>query len=82
MKVQPSKQVVKNTSTIFQGAQTKEKSSSEIPAPKKQAMFDDLHARIAERAYRLYIEQGCREGCAEQDWLNAEREILNHTSAE
>jgi hypothetical protein len=25
------------------------------------------------------MERGRREGCAEQDWLDAEREILNRT---
>lgn len=44
-----------------------------------QPPFDDLHARITVRAYYLYVERGRREGCAEQDWLDAEREVLNHT---
>ena len=41
-----------------------------------QPSFDDLHAHIATRAYELYIQRGCREGCAEEDWLEAEREIV------
>lgn len=32
--------------------------------------------RIAKRAYELYLERGCREGCALEDWVDAEREIL------
>jgi hypothetical protein len=28
------------------------------------------------RAYELYIERGCREGCTLEDWLDAERETL------
>lgn len=43
-----------------------------------QALFDDLHGRIIKRAYELYVERGCREGCAEEDWLDAEREIMSH----
>jgi hypothetical protein len=39
--------------------------------------FDDLHARITTRAYELYVQRGCREGCAVEDWLDAEREIVS-----
>ena len=42
-----------------------------------QPSFGDLHAHIATRAYELYIQRGCREGCAEEDWLEAEREIVS-----
>lgn len=41
-----------------------------------QPSFDDLHAHIATQAYELYIQRGCREGCAVDDWLDAEREIV------
>jgi hypothetical protein len=37
---------------------------------------DDLHVRIAQRAYELHAERGYREGRALDDWLEAEREIL------
>ncbi len=37
---------------------------------------DDLHVRIAQRAYELPAEQGYQEGHALDDWLEAEREIL------
>ena len=37
---------------------------------------DELTARIEGRAYELYVERGCREGCALEDWLDAEREIF------
>jgi len=37
---------------------------------------DDLHVRIAQRAYELHVERGYREGYALDDWLEAEREIL------
>ena len=40
--------------------------------------FDDLHARIMTRAYELYVQRGRREGCALEDWLDAEREIVSH----
>lgn len=38
---------------------------------------DDLQTRISTRAYTLYTERGYRQGFAIEDWLDAEREILN-----
>jgi hypothetical protein len=38
---------------------------------------DDLHILIAKRAYELHTERGYRHGCALDDWLDAEREILS-----
>jgi hypothetical protein len=29
------------------------------------------------RAYELYVERGCREGCTLEDWLDAELKILS-----
>lgn len=46
------------------------------PVRDAQPSFDDLHAHIATRAYELYRQRGCREGCAVEDWLDAEREIV------
>ncbi|MEO5955591.1 MAG: DUF2934 domain-containing protein [Nitrospiraceae bacterium] len=39
--------------------------------------FDDLHVHIATRAYELYVQRGCREGGAVEDWLEAEQEIVS-----
>jgi hypothetical protein len=33
---------------------------------------EDMWQRIATKAYALYEERGRREGCALQDWLDAE----------
>jgi ABC-type tungstate transport system permease subunit len=35
------------------------------------------HDRIRERAYELYESRGRKPGQDEQDWLHAEREILD-----
>lgn len=56
--------------------------SAESIAPSKSAgqarpSFDDLHARITTRAFELYVERGSRDGCALEDWLDAEREIVS-----
>jgi hypothetical protein len=47
------------------------------PVRHARPSFDDLHAHIATRAYELYVQRGCREGCAVEDWLEAEREIVS-----
>ncbi|MCS6264424.1 MAG: DUF2934 domain-containing protein [Nitrospira sp.] len=39
----------------------------------------DLNALITQRAYERYAEHGYRHGCALEDWLEAEREILSQT---
>lgn len=51
--------------------------SSSKPASHARLSFDDLHARITARAYELYVQRGCREGCAVEDWLDAEGEIVS-----
>jgi DUF2934 family protein len=40
-------------------------------------MERELSERIRERAYEMWLANGCREGGAEQDWLFAEREVLS-----
>jgi hypothetical protein len=42
-----------------------------------QPAFEDLHAKISCRAYDLYLQRGCRDGHALEDWLDAEREIFD-----
>lgn len=37
---------------------------------------DDPQSRVAQRAFELYMQRGCQEGHAVEDWLEAEREIL------
>jgi hypothetical protein len=37
----------------------------------------DFHTRISERAYALYEEHGREDGHALEDWLEAERQVLN-----
>lgn len=40
-------------------------------------MSEGLRARIAKRAFELYVMRGHRECRALDDWLEAEREILS-----
>ena len=41
--------------------------------------FQDVHARIAERAYALYEEHGREDGHALENWLAAEQQVLNQS---
>jgi Protein of unknown function (DUF2934) len=45
-------------------------------------MEPSLEERIRERAYTLWLENGCADGNAEQHWLAAEREMLAVMTAE
>ena len=38
--------------------------------------MQDVEQAIRERAYHLWVEEGCREGNADVHWLAAQREIL------
>jgi len=38
--------------------------------------MQDLEQAIRERAYHLWMEEGCQHGNAEAHWLAAQREIL------
>jgi hypothetical protein len=44
-------------------------------------MDSTLTERIRERAYQIWVANGCRDGEAEQHWLTAEREILQSAAA-
>lgn len=60
-------------------AAAKTQSPDAVPVPSKSSVSvcDDLQVLIAKRAYELHVERGCRDGNAFDDWLEAEREILN-----
>jgi len=38
--------------------------------------MQDLEQAIRERAYHLWMEEGCQDGKAEAHWLAAQRELL------
>jgi len=66
-------------SRVIISVQDGQDGSSETPRSelRKKPAFEDLHARINHRAYELYLQRGSREGHAHEDWLDAEREILD-----
>jgi len=44
---------------------------------KLETMMQNLEQSIRERAYQLWIADGCKDGHAEAHWLAAQREILS-----
>ena len=49
--------------------------SAREPGEHSASAQDEARDRIERRAYELYVERGCRQGCALEDWLDAEREM-------
>ena len=77
MKYQKAQEAGERKSRPVAVSQFEAAAPSSKPAYHARPSFDDLHARIATRAYELYVQRGCREGCAVEDWLDAEREIVS-----
>lgn len=62
---------------------SKQLQTSARPAPTPSAsQTRPDHERIRQRAYELYMERGCQDGRAEEDWLEAEFEILGATKSQ
>ncbi|HJT20164.1 MAG TPA: DUF2934 domain-containing protein [Nitrospira sp.] len=61
---------------LLKGKQNEKAVRTQEDKPQGSALSDGLQERIAKRAYELYLERGCREGCALEDWVDAERAIL------
>jgi hypothetical protein len=77
MKLQKSSEVGERKPQIVMVNQPGTTTPVSKPARQARSSFDDLHTRITTRAYELYVERGCREGCTLEDWLDAERDILS-----
>ena len=76
MKPSSVKKKDEKKSSVVISVQDHSPSGSGISSRRKPA-FEDLHAVISNRAYELYVQRGCRDGHAQEDWLDAEREVLN-----
>lgn len=72
---QDSKGQRRQTSTRTAAKPSRAQSSSQA---QPVSTSDALKALIAKRAYERHAAQGYRHGCALDDWLEAEREIMSH----
>ena len=77
MKAQTHKRSGRKKPHTMQVEQPNVPVSTRKAAGSAQAAVDDLHARITARTYELYVERGCRNGYHLEDWLDAERVILD-----
>jgi hypothetical protein len=77
MKVPSAKQKDEKKSRVIIAAPDGSSSATNESTQRKKPAFEDLHARISLLAYDLYLQRGSREGHAQEDWLDAEREILD-----
>ena len=68
-----SKYMTKSKATQMSAMQQAHKAPH--PGPVATAML--THEEIARRAYEIYVENGCRQGQSEQNWLQAEQELKN-----
>lgn len=75
MRTPSGKEPQKRTSA--ERVQSREPEDAVKASVHRQPIFpsDDVQARIANRAYEFYVERGCRQGYAVDDWLEAEREV-------
>ena len=76
MKSSPVKKKDDKKSRVIISVQDRSPSGNTVSSRRKPP-FEDLHALISRRAYELYVERGCHDGNAQEDWLDAEREVLN-----
>ncbi|NWF73942.1 MAG: DUF2934 domain-containing protein [Nitrospirae bacterium] len=76
MKAQPAQERSVKTRPVVA---VRAKSSAALTAPSNPSVSvcDDLQVLIAKRAHELYVDRGCRDGRALDDWLEAEREVLS-----
>lgn len=51
------------------------KSPTLVPAPVAAATQQVTEDKIAKRAYEKWCQRGMRDGSAQQDWLDAEKEL-------
>ncbi len=65
-----------STPTRARVTSTRSKAKSvSVPATETKQSAADLQDAIRARAYELWIERGCQDGFAQDDWLRAEAEI-------
>lgn len=56
--------------------------STSVPSMMSNQEQDGLdQAEVAELAYQRWVEKGCPQGIAEEDWLDAEKEVRSRGAA-
>ena len=73
----PAKKTVAKTTRITAGSTRATANLAERSKPVVEVTGQRLpaHAEIGKRAYEIYLARGATPGHAEEDWLQAEREL-------
>lgn len=79
MKTETTKQVTQQKRHVLFSREDHAPAAVTKPVMRDDQPSDHIHARIAARTYQLYLERGCREGGAEQDWLEAKQDVLGRS---
>ena len=53
----------------------KKKTPTKSKSKKTSVSRDEFNSMVANRAYQLFEERGCRHGSHEDDWFRAEQEL-------
>lgn len=77
MNAEPSRQAKKAKSHTATSTPAKRAAHPPTHTRRPALPGEEPHLLIAKRAYELYSERGYRHGCALEDWLEAEREIVS-----
>jgi hypothetical protein len=54
-----------------------ERNSSAVQATETSSLARPDEREIADLAYQRWVERGCPQGSPEEDWFEAERELLS-----
>lgn len=74
-----SQSVVRPTQRVTRNP-VESRSNEHASTDRSNQHAQNFHARISERAYALYEKHGREDGHAIEDWLEAEREVINQDS--
>ncbi|MGE3854832.1 MAG: DUF2934 domain-containing protein [Planctomycetota bacterium] len=64
--------IATSSATLTDGAVAKTLRATATPTPTRE--------QIAERAYHIYLENGCPDGQSVEHWLQAEKELTDQLS--
>ncbi len=61
--------------SVAAGSERAEQQVVELDVLQPQLTTGPSFEEIQRRAYQLYVERGCVQGCDEDNWFEAEREL-------
>ena len=71
-------QIIADKPKEEKASKPKMKASSTKKSTQKNVQTENFIPIIEKRAYELYLKRGCSHGLHEQDWYEAEKEIMKN----